>query len=133
MLLNRDQMLKVEGRKFKLLDVPELGGQIRIASLSAGCGLKLKALGESKPDDSDRQMALAMFESSIVDAAGAPMLDAQAAESFLNAVSPEAMTLIVQEITALSRSKVPANGAESAEVPLGNPSVAAVSGSSPSA
>jgi hypothetical protein len=128
MLLTKGQILKVEKRKFRDLEVPELGGQIRIASISAGCGLSLKELGAK--GDSQREMALVMFGSSIVDEHGAPMFDSDTASQFLNMISIETMNQIVGAITELSRGKPSANGAEVAGA---NPSVAAPSASSPSA
>ena len=127
MLLTKEQILKVEGRRFKTIEVPELGGSLRIASLSAGASLKLKQLGDT---DDQRAMALVMFKGSIVDEKNAPMFDAEATEAFLDAISVETLGFILGEITSLSARKKGTNGAEVAET---NPSSAVLSVSSPSA
>lgn len=117
-VLNKEQALKVERRKFRDLDVPELGGALRIANVSAGCGLRLKELTaeatlEGREVD-QRAMTLAMFASSIVDEGGRPLFDEREAEQFVDRISAETLGAIVSAITALSRTGK-ANGAEAAE------------------
>jgi hypothetical protein len=130
-VLNKAQALKVERRKFKDVDVPELGGQLRLASISAGCGLRLKDLemGEAG-DKNQREGTLAMFETSIVDEDGKPLFTAEEAEQFLSTISTETLGLIVSAITSLSGKAAKTNGVE---VPAANPSAAAQSGASPTA
>lgn len=129
MLLTKGQMLKVEGRKHKDIDVPELGGQVRVTNISAGCGITLKEIADK--GGSQRDMALAMFTSCVVDEKDDPMFDEAEALAFIAKISSETLSLIVSEITALSRSaKSAANGAE---VPAGNPSSATQLAPSPSA
>lgn len=137
MLLNKSQILKVERRKFKELEVPELGGALRLASLSAGCGMRLKEA--SKLELNERALSVILFSSSIVDEKGEAIFSEDEATKFVELISIETMNLLVQEILALSgrgRTKLTAvaNGVEAApEVPPENPSAAAPSSSSPTA
>ena len=129
-LLTKEQALKVERRKFRDLDVPELGGTLRVASISAGCGLRAKELDGSAAEQ--RLTSLAMFESCIVDENGRPMFSAEEAAAFLESISVETLSLILSAITELS-GKPKSKSANGAEVPAGNPSAAAPSASLPSA
>jgi hypothetical protein len=134
MLLTKGQILKVERRRYRNLFVEELGGEIRIASISAGCGLDMKELAGKA---TSRELAMPLFTSSIVDENGAPMFDDEEAARFLQAISVETMNFIMGAITDLSgnalKAKASENGAAGAEVPAANPSSAAQSESSPTA
>lgn len=137
MLLTRDQLLKVEKRKFKVLEVEELGGSIRLASLSAGAGIAINRLQLGGGGGDQREMSIVMFESSVVDDKGDPLFDHDSAGAFLDRISAETMRLIATEITALSgRAKpVVANGATgpAEETPAANPSSGSLSESLPTA
>lgn len=137
MLLNKGQILKVEKRKFKELEVPELGGALRLASLSAGCGMRLKEA--SKLELNERASAVIMFSSCIVDEKGEAVFSEDEALKFVELISIETMNLLIHQIFVLSgrvteKPKAVANGVEAApEVPPENPSAAAPSSSSPTA
>ncbi len=140
MRLNREQMLKVEKRKFKDLEVAELGGDLRIASLSAGAALRLRELGIETglaTAGAYGEMAVTLFSSSIVDDHGIAMLDEAAAKEFIGRISTDTMSLLVTEIMKLSGKDKPqvivSNGAAGSEAPAANPSAAAQSASSPTA
>lgn len=133
MLLTRDQILKVEGRRHKDIEVPELGGTIRVMSVSAGAGLELKLIGDA--DNDRRGIAVTMFADAIVDDQNNPVLDQESAKILVQKISIETMNLLIREILALSRSpeKKVENGAAAAEAPIANPSEGSPSASSPSA
>ena len=43
-ILTREQLIAAQDRRFKVVEVPGLGGAVRIASLSAGGAMKCQAL-----------------------------------------------------------------------------------------
>jgi hypothetical protein len=141
MRLTREQMLKVEKRKFLDLHVPELGGEVRIASISAGAALRLRELGIETgiaTAGAYGEMAVTLFSTCIVNDKGLSELDEAAAKELIDRISTDTMSLLVTEIMKLSGKDKPQvvvakNGAEGSEVPAGNPSEAAPSASSLSA
>jgi hypothetical protein len=114
MILTREQMLKVQGRGYKTIPVPELGGEVRMASLSAGVALEFAALAKRREagEDVNQQIMLLLIESSIVDEKGATLFDKASALEFLGRISIETCNLIVGEALALKPNLVPPGNSE---------------------
>jgi hypothetical protein len=103
-LLTKQQILSVQGRRYAEIEVPELGGKIRLASLSAGSSLEYKKLDRRRAagEDCEREQMVLLLSSSCVDAAGAKIFDKESAEAFLDVMTIEMMHLIAAEIVKLS-------------------------------
>jgi len=88
-LLKKEQLLRKSKRTFKDVDFPELGGSIRVASLSAGSSILLNALRtrEAKGEDVKREMMLALIQGSIIDENGQAMFDEASALEFFEVIS----------------------------------------------
>lgn len=99
MFLTAEQALKVENRRFGEVEVAELGGKLRIASLSADAALRL---GELKKDDKagDRQLMHFLVREACVDGAGAPLFSEQQVVDLLGRVSIDAATALVESISS---------------------------------
>jgi len=102
MAMTFDQMMKLEGRRFETLLVPEIGGEVRLAELSASRSLefkKLQAKREREKDDGlERQQMICLLVGAIVDDQGTPVLDDKKAAKFLDAMSFQTLQLIVSKI-----------------------------------
>lgn len=144
-LLNKEQVLSVKGKLYKDIDVEELGGQIRVSSMSAGAVLDLKEAGVSL-ESTTRKLAVVAFASCIVDEQKEPLFDQEEAAKFIDTISVDTMRFITNEIMRLTaksqgkdlEKKVDAaikNGAaaDAVETPTENPSEAARSDASPTA
>lgn len=128
MVLTKEQMLRVEKRRYKTIDVPELGGEIKIASLSAGASLRLNSLRKASDGAEFSVDDARILLESVVE----PKLDtAEEMDQFIDTVSNETLSAVLREIMALSAPGFATkNGAGVAEQ---NPSSAALNVSSPSA
>lgn len=122
--LTLEEALKLEGRKFKDLEVPELNGTLRLAELPAGRSLEFKHMQDrrAKGEDLERKQMELLLASALVDAGGKPLLDAKTAGKFIDAVSFSTLNLIVMAV--LEMMTVPAKEGQ----PSGN-SGASLSGS----
>lgn len=118
MILTREQALKVSGRSFATLEVPELGGELRLASLSAAPALVANALKErgAKGEDVEREYFLLLLVSAVVDEKGEPLFDRASAEDLLLRVSAETILMIVQAIPAANAPAVPLGNSPASQV-----------------
>ncbi len=69
MILNREQALRVSKRVYENIKVPELDGELRMASISAGTSLLMRGLQarKAKGEDVEREMMLAFRHGSASD------------------------------------------------------------------
>lgn len=120
MILTRAQALQVSKRSFVTINVPELDGDLRLASLSAGPSLLLNdfkdrmAKGEAGVG---REMMVTLMEMAVVDESGEQLFDHASAAAFLDRISPETMQLISAAVPKSSSS-----------APLGNSVASPVAG-----
>jgi hypothetical protein len=100
MILTREQALKVSKRNYATVEVPELDGELRLASLTAGSALTFASLQAriDKGEDLTREIMLLLIESAIVDETGEPFFDPESAKQFLDRISPETISLITEAI-----------------------------------
>jgi hypothetical protein len=142
-LLTKAQALRVEGRLFKEVFVEELGGDLRLGSLSAGAALQLKEMGV-EIGAASKKLALVVFASSIVNEKNEPLFDEEEASKWIDTISVVTLRFIIGEVMSLTAKtkgiskeagkqlEQASNGATEPEAPLPNPSKAAPSDASPS-
>jgi hypothetical protein len=98
--LTADQALKVEFRRYGEIDVPELGGTLRLASLGASAALELMELQEAaKSGKNQRQLMLFLIKNTCVDPEGNPLFDDAQASKLLERVSVATTTLLIEKMT----------------------------------
>lgn len=115
------QGIKVAPRADKIIDVPELGGTLRLMQLSARVALKSRSLQakQGSGEDVTEEQNMLIVMNGIVDGAGKPLFPSvEAATAFLDQIAPETYLKIISEIGSL-------NVKASTE---GNPSTASPSG-----
>ncbi len=118
MVLTREQALKVSHRVFKVIDAPELGGELRLASLSAGASLAFNSLNarKDKGEDVAREQMLLIIEQAIVDEKDQSLFDAASAAQFLSTVSLNTLTLIMTETFSLMPGAVPSGNSKASPI-----------------
>ncbi len=118
MILTREQALKVTGRVFKNIEAPELGGELRIASLAAGAALAFSALNDRKEKGEDvaHLQMLLIVQHAIVDEKDRPLFDAESAARFLDSVSLSTLTLVMNETFALMPGSVAAGNSKASPI-----------------
>lgn len=119
-ILTKEQLLSASGRKSAVVDVPELGGKVRLLEPSSACILRVRALRAGKPhvpqladteSPAPRENAgtgaleLDVFRhlisSAVVDAANKPLFTLETVDSFLESIPIEAAGKLVAEINKL--------------------------------
>lgn len=105
--LKLEDAMKINGRRFEDLEVPELKGSIRLAELTAGRSLEFKKLQvkREKGEDVERQQMVLML-SAVVDGDGKPLFpDDKAAGKFIDTVSFKTLELIASKVAAMMLPK----------------------------
>lgn len=100
MILTKAQALRASKRIFVVIDVPELDGQLRLASLSAGASAELQAL-KARLDQGllvGKEMMVTMVAHAVVDEQGAPLFEKSEAEKFVDTISTETIGLIMRSV-----------------------------------
>lgn len=101
--LTADEALKVPNRRYGEVDVPELGGKLRLGSLSAEAALKMLELQQGKAEGGavdPRVMMHFMLRHVCVDLAGDMLFTDEQATQLINRISMETVTDLVEKITA---------------------------------
>lgn len=108
--LRFDQALELKGRKFVELEVPELDGSLKLASLPAGKALEFKELHAKlqKAGGSDltieRKQMVLLLTAGVVNEDESPFFaDEKAATRFIEKVSFESLQLIIGKLTDMLR------------------------------
>lgn len=98
--LTLNDLTAPKNRRFEDLEVPELGGKIRLAELPAGRSLEFKHLQgqKEKGGDVERKQMIALLVGAIVDEQGKAMLNEKTANQFIEAVSFKTLQLIVNKV-----------------------------------
>lgn len=99
--LTADEALKVPNRRFGEVAVPELGGVLRLGSLSAESALQmldLKEKGELNKDNS-RDLLLFMIKEVVVDENGGSLFTEEQAKKLVTRISMETMVDLTEKIT----------------------------------
>lgn len=102
MILTKDQALKVSKRAFANIFIPELDGELRLASLSAGKAAVINFL-RAKIDageGSKREFLIACVQAAVVDENGEQLFDTASAAKFVDTASIDAVLLIANSIPA---------------------------------
>lgn len=96
--------LAVKNRKYGEVELPELGGSLRVASLSAAKSLEAAELNAAKArgDDVNAKLMRLLIRGGVVDDNGDQLFASDAElEKFLDRISIDTMNLIVGGITGL--------------------------------
>lgn len=111
--LTREQILSAQGRRYGEVDLPELGGKVRVASLPAAKLFAYQKLQRRREagEDVEQEMTLLLLSGGCVDENGAPLFDRESATALLEVLSVEAMTKLVSAISALTNPKKDDEGA----------------------
>ncbi|MEK7178552.1 MAG: hypothetical protein AAB721_02780 [Patescibacteria group bacterium] len=120
--LKFDEALQLKGRKFEVLEVPELGGSLKLGALPAGKALEFKELhakvqkaGGSDPALERKQMVV-LLTAGVVNEDESPFFaDEKAALRFIEKVSFESLQLIMVKLTDMLKA-----AAKKDETPEGN-------------
>jgi hypothetical protein len=125
-ILTQEKLLAVQNRKFELVDVPELGGSVRLGSPTAATVIEIRQLERrrAKGEDVEKDLTLLLISSTVVDGVGRAVFDKETAAAFLDRISPDTMAKLVEESTRMMK------GATQGQAPA-SPSVASPSASSP--
>lgn len=139
-ILTKEQLLSASGRKSAVVDVPELGGKVRLLEPSSACILRVRALRAGKTqlpavgdsegppptpeviglgDNVELDVFRQLISSSVVDAANKPLFTLETIDSFLESIPIEVAGKLVGEINKLM--------VDEKEPTEGNPSVASAS------
>lgn len=113
-ILSAKEVLEnVVTRRESTVNVPELGGEIRMLQPSADNGLQLQELGREVKDNpkKDRAFTEKLLLISCVDAAGAPLFTEKSLKTFLARVSQDTLTALVKGAAELLK---PLKGEEDA-------------------
>lgn len=98
-----EDAMKISGRRFEDLEVPELGGKIKLAELTAGRSLEFKKLQvkREKGEDVERKQMVLML-SAVVGPDDKPFFpDDKAAEKFIDTVSFKTLELIASKVAQM--------------------------------
>jgi hypothetical protein len=98
-LLTADQALKVEHRRFGEVELTELGGTLRIASLSADAALQLGELKKKGGDTNEREMMHFLIRNACVDGVGAPLFTAAQTTELIGRMSLDSASTLVEKIS----------------------------------
>lgn len=108
MLLTKDQLLRGTDRRTIEVDVPELGGHLRLRAPSAAAALRAREL-YSKKDASESDLMRVMVAALCVDEKNEPLFTEDEAGKLLDAVSPATMGLLSEKFAELSGGGEPGN------------------------
>lgn len=113
MILTREQALKGTKRTFENITLPDLDGELRLASISAGTGFRIRSLQAraAKGEDVERELVLAFILGCIVGTDDAPLFDESSASQWLDTASPGLIQALVNRAAKMAGAPV---------VPLGN-------------
>ncbi len=105
MLLTKDQILKVQNRLFENVVVPELEGELRLASFSAAASIAIQEMikRQEKGEEMGRQILVLSLEKSIVDANGDQMFDTAGASALFERISLQSAYAIIQAIPSVGK------------------------------
>lgn len=100
-LLTKDQLLAVKGRRVVEIEVPELGGRVRLASPTASAAIALRALHlrAEKGENVEEEIAVTMLSCALVDADGKPLLSASDARAWIEGAAIETVTRLMSVVT----------------------------------
>lgn len=121
--LTKDQLLDPTiGRKKAEVEIPELGGKVRLLEPSGGCILRVKELQKrQKAGDAGAEVEIfkELLSSGLIDQQNRPLFDMTTVPAFLEAIPLAAAGRLVEEINKLMQDE---------EKPEGNPSLPSPSG-----
>ncbi len=123
-ILTREQALKVRKRAFATVFIPELEGELRLASTSAGTQMALQELKASGRTDATAAMMKLMIEKCVVGEDDKPIFDETSAAEFFSQISLASMDLITNNVPGFVAKKAAKDG-EKAEEPISPNSAAA--------
>lgn len=103
MHLDATKLAQFDGRRYASVDLPGLGGKLRLASLSARRAFEFRKLMEqqNKGENVEFEITRLLLIGSVVDDEGRPVFDEKSAEAFLDRVSPTMAAGLVTEVTKL--------------------------------
>ncbi len=97
-LLSKEDLLKKSKRTYKDVEIPELGGTVRVASMSAASSIALNAIRarQAKGEEVNGELMLAMVQGSIVDEQGEQMFSDTDAAAFFKVISVDTFNLLME-------------------------------------
>lgn len=104
-MLNLQQLMAVKSRRERIIELPELGGQLRAASLSAAAAAKFRSLikRQAAGEDIENELTRLILLSTCVDDAGKPLFDEASVDAFLATTDVQLVARIIDEISPLLR------------------------------
>ena len=106
MSLDLQAIRDADGRKVKEIDVPELGGELRVRMISGTDTFRLDEQTKKHPDDAAGQVRL-LFISTIIDEEGKPLFDGRTVQVLMEREWPCVMRLAeeIQEFCGLNQDE----------------------------
>ena len=103
-----EEALELKGRAFEDVEVPELGGKLKLASLPAGKALEFKDLAtrpDKANDKTERRQMIILLTGGVVNPDNSPFFaDDKAAGKFIDRVSFVTLQAIIKKITSMMKT-----------------------------
>lgn len=116
--LSREAALAVSKREYADLEVPELGGTLRISGVSASLIVKvqeLNAAARKAGDTTNLSLFMLVLENCVVDGEGKPLFDGPSAKSFFDSITMQTVLSIMDAVPGdVFKSSIARAKAESA-------------------
>jgi hypothetical protein len=116
-LLKLEEALQVKGRKFDTVELPELQGELRVASLTGGRALEfheLQARIAKGETGLERKVMSVLLQGGVVTEDGAPFFNEKTASQFIDKVSFRTVETVAVKITQMMSAEKPKSEGEPA-------------------